>query len=160
MVGDVLRSWSTERFDSVRRSSLNQRHVDLGYKRGITLLNAVNDQVMGIGQRAPARLPVHPRLPDQHRRRSPARGRHTDHASDSDMVFGIFSMLGYRFAPRFADLGDQRFWRADLPDGTSNSYGPLEASARQQDQPAEDPHPVAGHDPGHRIAGHQPGPGL
>ncbi|WP_425465259.1 Tn3 family transposase [Nonomuraea diastatica] len=28
---------------------------------------------------------------------------------NSDMVFGIFSMLGYRFAPRFADLGDQRF---------------------------------------------------
>ncbi|MGW2221462.1 hypothetical protein ACWCSD_41300 [Nonomuraea sp. NPDC001684] len=27
----------------------------------------------------------------------------------------IFSMLGYRFAPRFADLGDQRFCRADLP---------------------------------------------
>jgi TnpA family transposase len=37
----------------------------------------------------------------------------TDQASDSDMVFGIFS-LGYRFAPRFADLGDQRFWRAHV----------------------------------------------
>ncbi|HZA83381.1 MAG TPA: Tn3 family transposase [Actinomycetes bacterium] len=24
----------------------------------------------------------------------------TDQASDSDMVFGIFSILGYRFAPR------------------------------------------------------------
>jgi hypothetical protein len=55
------------------------------------------------------------------------------------MVFGIFSMLGYRFAPRFADLGDQRFWRADLPDGTTPKHGPLEAIARKQDQPAEDP---------------------
>lgn len=44
-------------------------------------------------------------------------------------MFGIFSMLGYRFAPRFADLGEQRFWRADLPDGTAPSYGPLEAIA-------------------------------
>lgn len=48
------------------------------------------------------------------------------------MVFGIFSMLGYRFAPRFADLGDQRFWRADLPDGTTSAYGPLEAIARNK----------------------------
>ncbi|MBB5781036.1 hypothetical protein HD596_007792 [Nonomuraea jabiensis] len=40
-------------------------------------------------------------------------------------MFGIFSMLGYRFA----DLGDRRFWRADLPDGTGSSYGPLEVIA-------------------------------
>ena len=39
-------------------------------------------------------------------------------------------MLGYRFAPRFADLGDQRFWRADLPDGSTSDYGVLEAIAR------------------------------
>lgn len=56
----------------------------------------------------------------------------TDQVSDSDMVFGIFSMLGYRFAPRFADLGDRRFWRADLPDGTSPGYGPLDAIARNK----------------------------
>lgn len=53
-------------------------------------------------------------------------------ASDSDMVFGIFSMRGYRFAPRFADLGYERFWRADLPDGTTPVYGPLEAIARNK----------------------------
>jgi TnpA family transposase len=41
-------------------------------------------------------------------------------------------MLGYRFAPRFADLSDQRFWRADLPDGTTSDYGVLEAIARQK----------------------------
>lgn len=56
----------------------------------------------------------------------------TDQASDSDMVFGIFSMLGYRFAPRFADLGDQRFWRAELPDGSTGDYGVLEAIARNK----------------------------
>jgi TnpA family transposase len=53
------------------------------------------------------------------------------------MVFGIFAMLGYRFAPRFADLGDQRFWRADLPpspDGSpvTSDYGLMEAIARQK----------------------------
>lgn len=57
----------------------------------------------------------------------------TDQASDSDMVFGIFSMLGYRFAPRFADLGDQRFWRAEPPDGSTGDYGLLDAIARNMD---------------------------
>lgn len=32
------------------------------------------------------------------------------------MVFGVFAILNYRFAPRFADLPDQRYWRAALPD--------------------------------------------
>jgi TnpA family transposase len=40
----------------------------------------------------------------------------TDNASYSDTVFGLFAILGYRFAPRFADLPDQRYWRAPLPD--------------------------------------------
>lgn len=66
----------------------------------------------------------------------------TDQASYSDMVFGVFALLGYRFSPRFADLPDQRYWRAripsPLPDGvevpaeqaTITDYGPLEAIAR------------------------------
>ncbi len=107
-----------------------------GYKRGITLLNAVNDQVMGIGQMV---VPGTPRdslfildtLINIDAGPKPEVVT-TDQASDSDMVFGIFSMLGYRFAPRFADLGDQRFWRADLPDGTTPGYGPLEAIARNK----------------------------
>ncbi|MET7636014.1 hypothetical protein [Streptomyces sp. NPDC005078] len=31
--------------------------------------------------------------------------------------------LGFRFAPRFRDLADQRFWRADLPDGEAPAAG-------------------------------------
>ncbi len=66
----------------------------------------------------------------------------TDNASCSDMVFGVFAILNYRFAPRFADLPDQRYWRAalpdPLPDGVDLSpgqqaiggYGPLEPIAR------------------------------
>lgn len=47
------------------------------------------------------------------------------------MAFGLYKMLGFRFAPRFRDLADQRFWRADLPDGEgpADGYGPLEAVA-------------------------------
>ncbi|MEV4899014.1 transposase, partial [Nonomuraea sp. NPDC055795] len=107
-----------------------------GYKRGLTLLNAVNDQVMGIGQVV---VPGTPRdslyildcLINIDAGPKPELVT-TDQASESDMVFGIFSMLGYRFAPRFADLGDQRFWRAELPDGTVPKYGPLEAIARNK----------------------------
>jgi TnpA family transposase len=66
----------------------------------------------------------------------------TDNASYSDMVFGVFAILNYRFAPRFADLPDQRYWRAALPEplpanvGLSpeqqaiGGYGPLEPIAR------------------------------
>lgn len=52
----------------------------------------------------------------------------TDNGSYSDMAFGLYKMLGFRFAPRFRDLADQRFWRADLPDGEESApgHGPLE----------------------------------
>ncbi|MFI8392847.1 hypothetical protein [Streptomyces sp. NPDC085540] len=41
----------------------------------------------------------------------------------------LYSLLGFRFAPRFRDLSDQRFWRAGLPDGEvpADGYGPLVA---------------------------------
>lgn len=52
----------------------------------------------------------------------------TDNASYSGMAFGLYKTLGFRFAPRFRDLSDQWFWRADLPDGEEPpvGYGPLE----------------------------------
>ncbi|RUR14069.1 Tn3 family transposase [Legionella sp. km772] len=37
----------------------------------------------------------------------------TDTGAYSDIVFGLFRLLGYRFSPRLADLGDARFWRVD-----------------------------------------------
>nr|BEK69259.1 hypothetical protein KPHV_64860 [Kitasatospora purpeofusca] len=108
-----------------------------GQKRGLTWLNALNDQVSGIGAML---VPGTPRdslfildtllnLDGGVRPEMVA----TDHASYSDMVFGIFKMLGFRFAPRFRDLADQRFWRADIPGNQSQpGYGPLEAIARNK----------------------------
>lgn len=52
-----------------------------------------------------------------------------------DMVFGLFSMLGYNFTPRFKDLGDQRFWRGEMPGVASGGYGPLEDLARNRVNP-------------------------
>ncbi len=86
-----------------------------------------------------------------------------DNASYSDMAFGPYKMLGFRFAPRFRDLSDQRFWRADLPDREA----PVVAEARgagggrpQQGEPQADRHALAGHAPRRRVAPHEPRPCL
>jgi TnpA family transposase len=36
-----------------------------------------------------------------------------DTAGSSDVVFGLFSLLGFQFSPRLADIGESRFWRID-----------------------------------------------
>jgi TnpA family transposase len=52
----------------------------------------------------------------------------TDSAAYSDIVFGLFMLLGYRFCPRLADLGQARFWRL----GPAADYGALNGIARQR----------------------------
>ncbi len=52
----------------------------------------------------------------------------TDSASYSDVVFGLFMLLGYRFCPRLADLGDTRFYPID----PTADYGPLNGIARHR----------------------------
>ncbi len=52
----------------------------------------------------------------------------TDTAGYSDIVFGLFSLLGYQFSPRLADLGEARFWRLDA----QANYGPLNSLARHR----------------------------
>jgi TnpA family transposase len=37
----------------------------------------------------------------------------TDTAGYTDVVFGLFRLLGYQFSPRLADSGGARFWRLD-----------------------------------------------
>ncbi|MFT8259184.1 MAG: Tn3 family transposase (plasmid) [Candidatus Symbiodolus clandestinus] len=45
----------------------------------------------------------------------------TDTGAYSDIMFGLFRLLGYRFCPRLADIGGTRFWRID----TNADYGLL-----------------------------------
>jgi TnpA family transposase len=52
----------------------------------------------------------------------------TDTGAYSDVVFGLFRLLGYRFCPRLADIGGGRFWRVD-PEA---DYGQLNAIASHQ----------------------------
>jgi TnpA family transposase len=50
----------------------------------------------------------------------------TDTAGVSEVVFGLFWLLGYQFSPRLADIGEARFWRLD----PSADYGVLNTIAR------------------------------
>lgn len=52
----------------------------------------------------------------------------TDTAGASEIVFALCWTLGYRYAPRLADLGDHRLWRIDPAAG----YGPLDGLARNR----------------------------
>jgi TnpA family transposase len=55
----------------------------------------------------------------------------TDTAGASDLVFGLFWLLGYQFSPRLADAGEARFWRVDM----QADYGVLNAIARHRVRP-------------------------
>lgn len=52
----------------------------------------------------------------------------TDTAGASDMVFGLFWLLGYQFSPRLADAGEASFWRLDM----QADYGELNEIARHR----------------------------
>jgi TnpA family transposase len=52
----------------------------------------------------------------------------TDTAGASDMVFGLFWLLGYQFSPRLADAGEASFWRLEM----QAEYGELNDIARHR----------------------------
>ena len=52
----------------------------------------------------------------------------TDTGAYTDVVFGLFWLLGYRFSPRIADIGGARYWRID----PSADYGPPNGIARHR----------------------------
>ena len=52
----------------------------------------------------------------------------SDTAGYSDLVFGLFWLLGYQFSPRLADFGESRFWRMN----PKADYGALHGLARQR----------------------------
>jgi TnpA family transposase len=106
----------------------NPRYFDR--RRGSTWLNAVNDQYSGLGAIVVAGTPrdslyLLDVLHDQDAGERPETIM-TDTGSYSDITFGLVALTGRRYAPRLADLPDQRFWRVD----PSADYGPLQPLAR------------------------------
>jgi len=101
-----------------------------GSSRGITWYNFVSDQFSGFhGIVVPGTLRdsifVLEGLLEQQTGLNPMEIM-TDTAGASDMVFGLFWLLGYQFSPRLADAGESVFWRVDK----AADYGPLDELAR------------------------------
>lgn len=103
-----------------------------GFGRGVTWYNLLSDQCSGLNA-----ITVPGTLRDslillavvleQQTELHPTQIM-TDTGAYSDIVFGLFRLLGYRFSPRLSDIGGQRFWRIDA----EADYGELNAIARQR----------------------------
>ena len=88
-----------------------------GVGRGVTWYNLISDQFSGLND-----ITVPGTLRDslillavvleQQTELQPTQIM-TDTGAYSDVVFGLFRLLGYRFSPRLADVGGTRFWRID-----------------------------------------------
>ncbi|MEO9031171.1 MAG: Tn3 family transposase [Ktedonobacteraceae bacterium] len=101
-----------------------------GTGRGITLINYTSDQFSGFQNMVVTgtirdSLFVLEGLLHQETSLRP-KELMTDTASYSDIIFGLFHVLGYQFSPRLADLGATSFWRID----PSADYGALNGLAR------------------------------
>jgi len=88
-----------------------------GSSRGITWYNFISDQFSGFhGVVVPGTLRdsifVLEGLLEQQTGLNPVEIM-TDTAGASDMIFGLFWLLGYQFSPRLADAGESVFWRVD-----------------------------------------------
>ena len=88
-----------------------------GTQRGVTYYNFTSDQFTGFhGIVVPGTLRdslyILAGLLEQQTRLDP-REIMADTHGYSDVVFGLFALLGYKFSPRLADLPDQRFWRLE-----------------------------------------------
>jgi TnpA family transposase len=103
-----------------------------GYEHGVTYYNLISNQFTGLNAIV---LPGTVRdslyllavVLEQQTELHPTEIM-SDTGAYSDVVFGLFRLLGYRFSPRIADIGGARYWRIDpLAD-----YGPLNSIARHR----------------------------
>ena len=107
----------------------NPKYFGIG--RGVTYDNLVSDQFTGLhGMTVPGTLRDSLVLLavalEQQTELQPTQIM-TDTGAYSDVVFGLFRLLGYRFSPRLADIGGTRFWRID----SRADDGPRNRVARQ-----------------------------
>ncbi len=103
-----------------------------GYERGITYYNLVSNQFTGLNaivvpgtlRDSLSLLAV---VLEQQTELQPTEIM-TGTGAYTDVVFGLFWLLGFRFCPRIADMGGARFWRID----TTADYGLLNGVARHK----------------------------
>jgi TnpA family transposase len=107
-----------------------------GPLRGVTWYNLLSDQFTGLNA-----IPVPGTLRDslvllavvleQQTELKPMQIM-TDTGAYTDVMFGLFRLLGYRFCPRIADIGGTRFWRID----PQADYGKLNVVSQHRLKPS------------------------
>ncbi len=130
--GDVASADGLRFVTPVRTLNAGPNRKYFGADRGITYYNFTSDQYTGFhGIVVPGTLRdsiyILEGLLEQKTSLNPTEIM-ADTAGASDMVFGLFWLLGYQFSPRLADVGEARFWRIDL----SADYGTLNDIARHR----------------------------
>jgi len=111
----------------------NPKYFGIG--RGVTYYNLVSDQFTGLNavvvpgtlRDSLVLLSV---VLDQQTELIPTEIT-TDTGAYSDVIFGLFRLLGYKFSPRLADIGGTRLWRID----SQADYGVLNEMSRQRVNP-------------------------
>ena len=114
----------------VRTLNAGPNRKYFGADRGITYYNFTSDQYTGFhGIVVPGTLRdsiyILEGLLEQKTSLNPTEIM-ADSAGASDLVFGLFWLLGYQFSPRLADAGEARFYRMD----PNADYGALNDIAR------------------------------
>lgn len=106
----------------------NRKYFGTG--RGVTFFNFLSDQFTGfhhvvIPGTLREALYILDGLLDHSTKLRPKQVM-SDTGSYTDIVFGLFWLLGYQFSPRLADIKHQRFWRMDR----QADYGKFNSVAR------------------------------
>jgi len=132
--GDVASADGLRFVTPVRTLNAGPNGKYFGSDRGLTYYNFTSNQYTGFhGIAVPGTLRdsiyILEGLLEQQTRLNPTEIM-TDTAGASDMVFGVFWLLGYQFSPRLADAGEARFWRLDR----HADYGALNEIARHRAQ--------------------------
>ncbi|HHT9769639.1 Tn3 family transposase [Methylophaga thalassica] len=128
--GDVASADGMRFVTPVRTVNAGPNRKYFGTSKGITWYNFVSDQFSGFhGIVIPGTLRdsifILEGLLEQQTGLNPTEIM-TDTAGASDIVFGLFWLLGYQFSPRLADAGESVFWRIDK----DADYGVLNELAR------------------------------
>jgi TnpA family transposase len=101
-----------------------------GPDRGVTWLNMLSDQAVGLAARVISGAPrdslymIDVAFSQDHGQRPDV--IIADTGSYSDLVFGLTHLLGREYRPELADMPNQRAWRFDR----DADYGPLNTAAR------------------------------
>jgi TnpA family transposase len=116
--GGTLSSSDGQRFPVAVRSPIATAIPRyFGYGRGLTLYSWTSDQFSQYGSKpTPSTMRDATVVLDgilDNETELPIVEHTTDTAGYTDLVFGLFDLLGLRFSPRLRDFGDQRLYRID-----------------------------------------------